>query len=330
MTTLPVQDDILDHTVTRYMRFDFCKVHAGQTVAEALADLRVQQPQGRIIYFYVMDADDRLVGVVPTRRLLLGSPETKIAEIMVRNVITVPTDATVRQACELFLKHKFLAFPVMHGEKMVGLVDVELFAEGIDDLEETRQQEDLFQLIGVHLSAAEQASPIRAFASRFPWLLCNIGGGLLAALLTYLFEAELKEAIALALFIPVVLALSESVSIQSVTLALVILSGQKPSWTLLRNKLAREAATGLLLGVTCGCLIAAAELLWIRDEDVALSLLAGIGTGVTGSALIGLSMPFVLRMLQRDPQVAAGPIALAAADMLTLTIYFTTARWLLS
>jgi magnesium transporter len=329
MTTLPIQDDILDHPVTRYMRFDFCKVHAEQTVAAALADLRVQQPQGRIIYFYVMDREDRLVGVVPTRRLLLSSPETKIEEVMVRNVVTVSSEATVRQACELFLRHKFLAFPVMHGEKMVGLVDVELFAEGIDDLEQTRQQEDLFQLIGVHLSAAEQASPLRAFASRFPWLLCNIAGGLAAAFLAFLFEAELQQAVALAMFIPIVLALSESVSIQSVTLALVILSGQQPTWALLRNKLTRELGTGLLLGVVCGCLIAIVEVVWLRDRNVSLALLAGIGLGMTASAGIGLAMPFLLRMAKRDPQVAAGPIALAAADMLTLTVYFSVARWLL-
>src|SRR5687768_11722031 len=107
MTTLPVQDDILDHSVTRYMRFDYCKVHAEQLVAEALADLRIQQPQGRIIYFYVVDKEDRLVGVVPTRRLLLSGHETRIGEIMVTSVVTVSSDATVRQACELFLKHKF-------------------------------------------------------------------------------------------------------------------------------------------------------------------------------------------------------------------------------
>jgi magnesium transporter len=217
----------------------------------------------------------------------------------------------------------------MHGEKMVGLVDVELFAEGIDDLEQTRQQENLFQLIGVHLSADEQASPIRAFATRFPWLLCNIGGGLVAAFLTYLFEAELKAALALAMFIPVLLALAESISIQSVTLALVILSGQQPTWALLRNKLSRELATGLLLGVVCGCLIAIAEILWLRDTNVAFALLAGIGLGMTAAAGIGLAMPFLLRMLKRDPQVAAGPIALAAADMVTLTVYFSVARWLL-
>src|SRR5262245_15251306 len=103
------------------MRFDFCRVHGRQTVAEALADLRVQQPQGRIIYFYVMDDADQLEGVVPTRRLLLSSPDARIEDLMVRNVVTAPTIATVREVCELFLAHKFLAFPVVHDRRMVGI-----------------------------------------------------------------------------------------------------------------------------------------------------------------------------------------------------------------
>jgi magnesium transporter len=329
MTTLPVQEEILDHPITRYMRFDFCRLQAGQTVAEALTDLRIQQPEGRIVYFYVMDDEDRLVGVVPTRRLLLSQPETKIEAIMVRDVYTIPSTATVRQACEEFLAHRYLAFPVMHRERMIGIVDVEVFAEGIDDLEQTKQQDSLFQLIGVHLSAAQQSSPLLGFASRFPWLLANIAGGLLAAWLSNLFEAELQQVVALALFIPVVLALSESVSIQSVSLALLILGGQECSWKLLRSKLLRELATGLLLGLAAGSLVAAVESVWLGDMRVAASLLAGIVTGVTTSATVGLAMPFVLRMLRRDPQVASGPIALAAADMLTLTVYFNVARWLL-
>src|SRR5205814_3543475 len=126
-------------------------------------------------------------------------------------VLTLPSTATVREACELFLAHRFLAFPVVREDRMVGIVDVELFAEGIDDLERTKQQEDLFQLMGVHLSAAQLASPWAGFTSRFPWLLCNITGGILAALLTKLFDKLLAQVVALALFVPVVLTLSESV-----------------------------------------------------------------------------------------------------------------------
>ena len=322
-------EDILSRSITAYMRYDFCRVRRDATVAEALADLRVQQPQGRIIYFYVMDDADRLQGVVPTRRLLLSQPDAKIADLMVRDVVTLPSVATVRQACELFLAHRFLAFPVVHDGRMVGIVDVELFAEGIDDLERTKHQEDLFQLMGVHLSAAQQASPWVAFTSRFPWLLCNIAGGILAAVITSAFEPLLAKVVALALFVPVVLGLSESVAIQSVTLALVVLHGQRPTWRLLAGRIARELLTGAMLGVACGIIVAAIALAWLRVGGVALALLMGVGCGVAGSAAFGLAMPYLLRLGQRDPQVAAGPIALVFADMLALSIYFSTAYWLL-
>jgi magnesium transporter len=325
----PLPDDILDQPVTQYMRFDFCRLRAGQTVAEALADLRVHQPQGRIIYFYVMDDDDTLEGVVPTRRLLLSPPDAKIREIMVTGVITVPSEATVRDACNLFLKHKYLAFPVMHGPKMLGIVDVELFAEGIDDLERTKQQEDLFQLIGVHLTAQEQASPLTGFFSRFPWLLCNIAGGILAAVLSNFFSDLLAAVVALALFTPVVLALSESVAIQSVTLALVVLHGQPDCFRSLTPRVIREGTTGLLLGLACGAIIALVALAWLGQPRVAFCLLTGITAGVTASAAFGLSMPMLLRMTGRDPQVAAGPIALVVADIVTLSVYFSVAQWLL-
>ena len=59
-------------------------------------------------------------------------------------------------------------------------------------------------------------------------------------------------------------------------------------------------------------------------------MLGGIGGGVAAAAVIGLTMPYLLRILKRDPQVAAGPIALAASDMLTLLLYFNFARWLLA
>lgn len=323
------QDEILDQPVNRFMRFDFCKLRAEQTVAEALGDLRIQQPQGRIIYFYVMDDQDRLIGVVPTRRLLLSQPDLKIAELMVRSVVTVPSTATVRDACELFLTHRYLAFPVLHQDRLVGIVDVELFAEGIDDLERTKQQEDLFQLMGVHLSAAQQTSPISGFTSRFPWLLCNVGGGLLAAILTYAFEPLLAKVVSLALFVPVVLGLSESVAIQSVTLAIHLLHGQPPTLAALWIRLRRELLTGMMLGAGCAGIVALAALLWLGKSAVAISLLAGIGLGVAGSAVFGMAMPYALRLLQRDPKVAAGPVALVVADMLTLAIYFSVAQSLM-
>ena len=109
-----------------------------------------------------------------------------------------------------------------------------------------------------------------------------------------------------------------------------VLHGQPCDLGTLRSRLAGETTTGLLLGLACGTIVAAVCLVWLGQPRVALCLLLGISLGVTASAAFGLSMPLVLRMSGRDPQVASGPIALVAADMITLSIYFSAAQWLLS
>ena len=192
----------------------------------------------------MLDEQDRLHGVVPTRRLLLGSPEQTVAEIMVSPVITISSQATVLEACEFFTIHRLLAFPVVNAQRMVGVVDVDLYTQGLDNVEQSERSGELFQLIGVHLAASQQASPVASFKARFPWLLCNLAGGIVAAFLAGLFEAELARVVSLALFIPVVLALAESVSIQSVSLALQMLHGGSPSLRSLAAGIPRESITG--------------------------------------------------------------------------------------
>src|SRR5687768_12010357 len=102
--------DELQQPVTAHMRRDFVQLRGELTVADALARIRTQQPEGRIIYFYVVGEDDRLLGVVPTRRLLLSASDQRLSDIMVSKVIAIPRTATVLDACEFFVLHKLLAF----------------------------------------------------------------------------------------------------------------------------------------------------------------------------------------------------------------------------
>jgi len=321
----------LNDLVTEHMRKDFARLQLGQSVEQALGAIREKPPEGRVIYFYVVDDQDQLRGVVPTRRLLLSPGGTAISEIMVPAVITIPSTATVLDACEFFLMHRFLAFPVVDSEKrLIGLVDVELYTNELTDLDRREDNDQLFQLIGVHVSEAQQTSSLVAFRNRFPWLLANIVGGILAAFLSGVFETELKKAVALALFIPVVLALAESVSIQSVSLALQSLQHKQLTWKAIWQKIRIESVTGLLLGISCALLVGLVAAVWLRQVDVVLCLLGGIVGGVTFAATIGLAIPMALRWFNKEPQVAAGPVALASTDMVTLLIYFSLARYLLN
>ncbi len=321
----------LNDPVTHHMRTDPARVRVDQTVGEAIAASRAAPPEGRIIYFYAVDDQGRLEGVVPTRRLLLSDNATPIRDVMVRKVITIPASASVLEACEFFLLHRLLAFPILDEERrLLGIVDVDLYTDELADLDRREDTDDLFQLIGVHFQESQESSSLLAFRSRFPWLIANIAGGIVAAFLSGIFQAELERAVSLALFIPVVLALAESVSIQSVSLSLQMLHNRQPTLTGLARSLRVESITGILLGSASAIVVAVVAFLWLRDTTLVACLLGGIVGGVACAALIGVAMPNVLRLFNREPQVAAGPVALAATDMATLMIYFSLARWLLS
>ncbi len=322
----------LNEPVSNHVRQDFPTLYPQWTVAEALDHMRAFPPPGRIIYFYVVDDAMTLLGVVPTRRLLLSPADATVRDVMVGQVVTIPADATVLEACEFFTFHKFLAFPVVGpGRRMVGVVDIELYAAELAEGGEVHvtpgTKDELFGIIGVRLTGAQQARPLTAFRGRFPWLLCNVAGGTLAAVLAGLYEDVLNwNHAVLALFIPVVLALAESVAIQSVTLTLDGLRGGPVSWGGLLRKVRAEAATGLLLGLGTGLLVAVIAWAWRGVGELFFIALGGIAIGVTCAAVSGLAVPYVLRLLRRDPQLAAGPIALTTADVLTLLAYFNLAR----
>jgi magnesium transporter len=325
----PVTETNLTDPVVRHMRTDLARLRVDHTVGEALQALRLSPPPARIVYFYVVDDGGRLRGVIPTRALLLNPPETRIADIMLPNAIAIPAEATVLDACEFFVLHRFLGFPVVDAERrLIGAIDVELYTDELRDLG-SGLSDDLFQLIGVHLARARQQNPFGAFRTRFPWLVCNITGGVAAALLSGYFHAEIERAVTLAMFIPVVLALAESVSIQSISLTLQVLHREPPSWLLIFQKLHRELVVGLLLGGASGLVVGMVALAWLGQMPLAVCVLGGIAGGVACAAVLGATVPNLLRRLRLDPQVAAGPLVLALADVVTLLCYFNLARWLL-
>ncbi len=123
-------NNTFDEPVTARMRQDYAALRPEQTVSEALAWLRQHPPGGRVIYFYVVDQAGVLQGVVPTRRLILTGPNERIADIMVSKLKAVPSSATVLEACEFFILHRLLAFPVVdEAGRLIGIVDIDLYTD---------------------------------------------------------------------------------------------------------------------------------------------------------------------------------------------------------
>jgi magnesium transporter len=320
---------ILSDPVVAHMRKDVTRIRSDLSIADALADIRDHEIGGRIVYFYVVDDADRLVGVLPTRRLLRAPLDARIADVMVTPVVSIPDTATVLEACEFFTLHRLLAFPIIDSaRRVVGLVDVELYTEELADLERRQEGDDLFQLVGVHLTEAEQRDTLLATRRRFPWLMCNVVGGMIAALIADAYS-DVATLVLVTPFIALVTGMAEGVAMQSVSLALLTMHGRRPTWGALLSNVVGEIFAGIMLGLLCGAIVGVTALLWKGSARAGVSLALGIAGGVAASAAVGGALPFLLRMVRRDPQVASGPIALAAADMVTLLLYFNLGRWLL-
>lgn len=322
------EQDRLNQSALEHAHRDFASVRSGQTVAEALATLQKADLTSRIVYVYVVDDEGRLEGVVPTRRLLLSTPETNIRDIMVPRVVALPMDATLLDACEMFVLHRLLAFPITdEGGRIRGVIDVDQYTDEVAKLDELVESHDIFQMIGVRLAQVRHASLGALFFHRFPWLLCNVAGGVACALIAGFYAEVLEHVVVLALFIPVVLALAESVSIQSLTLSLQIQHHGPASWPTILRTLLREAPLGLMLGASCGGIVGGIAWLWHKENSVAGCILISIALSVMMAACYGLLVPSLLHKLQRDPKVASGPVTLTLTDITTTVIYLGIGTW---
>ncbi|HSP44545.1 MAG TPA: magnesium transporter [Chthoniobacterales bacterium] len=323
-------------SIVEHARKDFPLLDAKMNVGQALDQIRREGVGERVIYFFAIDAEERLVGVLPTRRLLTAPLETRLEEIMVRRVVAIPSSATVLEACEFFVLYKFFAFPVVDSRRrVVGVIDVSLFAEEMLEMGEREEErrsvahvaDDVFEALGFHLAQVRGASPWRVFRYRFPWLLATVAAGTACALLAGAFETTLAGSLVIAFFLTMVLGLNEGVSMQSMTLTIQALRANALTRQWFLYNLRRELVTAVLLGLACGILVGAIVWVWRQDPKGAGVIGGSIAVSLVTACLFGFSVPSFLHWLKLDPKIAAGPVTLAATDFCALAFYFSLA-WL--
>jgi magnesium transporter len=332
----PVSPDF-NSLIVEHARKDFPLLDAEMNLADALERIRREGIGERVIYFFATDPEKKLVGVLPTRRLLTAPLDKRLDEIMVRRVVAIPGSATVLEACEFFVLYKFFAFPVVDEQRrVIGVVDVSLFAEEMLEAGEREEEqhhltpsEDVFEALGVRLAQIRGASTWRVFRYRFPWLLVTVAAGTACALLAGAFEATLANSLLIAFFLTMVLGLNESVSMQSMTLTIQALHLQTPTRSWFLANLRRESATALLIGLGCGLIVAAIVWLWRGDVNGAFVVGVSIVVSLFMACVFGFSVPSILHGLKLDPKIAAGPVTLAVTDFFALTFYFSLASLVL-
>ena len=323
--------ELYGNTIEIYVKSVETVLQAESTIQEALELIRKKSFEETIRYFYVVDAYNKLVGILPTRKFLLTHPSTKLSEVMDRDFVTINPSSTIEHAMKLFIDHQLLALPVVdfHGGFM-GIIDVYFCIEDLKSNEPENVEQDVFQMVGISLEQNRRRSTLNGYKNRMPWLLFNIMGGVICASISDHFEGVLSGFLVLAFFIPLVLGLSESVSMQAMSLSVYAL--QSNSKQIFKNLFVRgfhEIKISSLLAFTCGLLVAVCSLFFYSGFRPAFSIGISILISISCSALFGALFPILLHGLRLDPRVASGPIVLMAADVLTTFVYLALSTWLL-
>jgi magnesium transporter len=129
------------------------------------------------------------------------------------------------------------------------------------------------------------------------------------------------------MFIPLVLTLSESISMQAMTQSIQLIRSHPNCFSHVSGYLFREWKIIGLLAVSCGFLVGCVSLFWGDGIKPALTIGFGIMVSVSVSATLGLIVPLILHIRKWDPRVASGPVVLSFADVLTTFVYLTLATW---
>lgn len=319
-----------DQPVLDHIRKDFIALRDSMTVNDVLVYLRKQKIGHEIIYFYVLNGSDQLSGVLPVRKLLASAPEERLSQIMISPVITIPDKALFIDACEMFTKHKHLAYPVVDDDKhILGVIDISIFSDGSLDLNQKERLDEIFSSIGFRIANTRNNAISTLFKIRFPWLIATLISGSICAFLTGAFSMTIEKSITIVFFISLVLGLSESVSIQTMSITLYALRHEKLSGGWFAKAIAKEFSMALLLGLGCGLLSGGIVWLWKSHAVSSIAIGVSIFASMIAACLFGLIVPSIVHALKLDPKIASGPITLAVTDISTVLLYFTLARMII-
>ncbi len=312
----------------------FARVRPDMTVDEAISYLRLQARERleTIYYVYVLDAAQRLLGVVSFRELFAAPSGKPVREVMNTDVVSVPEEMDQEAVAREFARHDLMAIPVVDADNRVrGIVTF----DDIVDVVQEEATEDIQKLGSMEALETPylQTGLLSMVKKRGGWLAVLFLGEMMTASAMGRFETEIARAVVLALFVPLIISSGGNSGSQAATLVIRAMAlGEvqlRDWWRIIR----REVACGLSLGVILAGIALVRVLVWESlfgaYGEQALGLAVTVALSLVGVVLwgtvCGSMLPFFIRRLGFDPASASAPFVATLVDVLGLVIYFSVA-----
>ena len=312
-----------EDTAGGIMSTDVFSLGQDLTVKQAIETLQDAEEYEMVFYLYIVDEHNHLVGVLSLRQLLTVPPSTALADLMTTDVLRVRTDMDQEDVAELVAKYNILAIPVVdeHG-KLMGLITV----DDVIDVMRDEATEDILRMAGT--SEEELLYGYKSFQVarlRLPWLLTTLVGGVVTGTLMWYYKATLEQVIMLISFIPVITGMGGNVGGQTSTIIVRGFATGRIDFSMLRQIFFKELRVGLIMGTTCGLVIALVAFVW--HQNLFLGLVVGLAMviAISVAACMGVLVTAFFKKVGIDPAIASSPFVQTINDITGILIYFTTA-----
>ncbi len=319
------------------MTTEYVSLRPNMTVGEAILRIRRTGIDKETIYTCYVTKGHKLIGLVSVKDLLLCEDDNATIEsIMTDHVITVGTLDDQEQVAQMFSKYDFLALPVVDTEnRLVGIVT---FDDAMDVMQD-EATEDMEKMAAMLPSEHPylRSSPFEIWKNRIPWLMLLMISATFTGMIISSFEDALAVQVTLTAFIPMLMdSGGNSGSQASVTIIRALSTGEVEFGDILRV-MWKE----LRVSVLCGFSLAAATFVKILLVDnlimgkavtvpVALVVCITLCCTIIIAKLIGCTLPMFAEKIGFDPAVMASPFITTIVDAVSLLIYFTVAKSILS
>ncbi|MBK9534480.1 MAG: magnesium transporter [Flavobacteriales bacterium] len=310
-------------TAGALMGKEMIQVRADWTVARAVVEMRRQAQEVEHVYtVYVVDKDDRLLGVLPLKDVLFSAESTRtlIKHIIDPDIEAVTADTDVEDVVKLMKKYDAVVLPVVdENQKLIGRITF----DDVMDVMEEKAYEDYQLASGISEDVDASDSPMVQVRARLPWLLIGLAGGLLSSQIIAEYEDVLKIDPTMAFFMPLIAATAGNVGVQSSAIVVQGLAGGTMDGVDLFSRLWRELRVAFVSAVVCSLLIFAVNFALQESQALSYTVSIALFSVIITASLFGTLIPLLLNRLDIDPALATGPFVTTLNDIFGLFTYFT-------
>ncbi len=295
---------------------EFLVYRTDQTIKDVLNDLQLNRTEYvdyHVQYFYVVDQNEKLVGVLRMHDMLFPTRGTQLDQIMLSKPLSVSNKASLRELEDFFEEHNLLGAPVIDDVgRLVGVVLPNAIEEAINK----RKTKTFLRLSGIIGGEEFRTMPLLTRSGRrLSWLSMNIVLNIIAASVIALYQDTLAAVITLAVFLPMVSDMSgcsgnQAVAVSMRELSLGLVRPGELLWVL-----AKEAKIGVINGLVLGLLLGGVAFFWKGNPWLGIVVGGALAANTLVSVLLGGMLPLVLKKLKLDPALVSSPLLTTVTDM---------------